>query len=77
MEKNKLIELSSDDSKSLITTIKKYTNLFKALYLIDPAAAAEFKKKQEYFYNDKHKDHKHNHENTDGCCSNKLDTKCK
>jgi hypothetical protein len=67
-------ELSKDDTDMLLNIIKKYCNLFKALYLIDPAAAAEFKKKQQYFYSEKHKDHLYNNEG--GCCSNKLDSKC-
>jgi hypothetical protein len=74
---NKNFELSKDDTDMLIKTVKKYCNLFKALYMIDPAAAAEFKKKQEYFYNEKHKDHKDHHHEGGGCCSNKLDNKCK
>jgi hypothetical protein len=67
-------ELRKEEWDELIKMIKNYSNLFKAMYLLDPAAAAEFRKKQEFYHNQKHSDHK---EHSSNCCSNKLDKKCK
>jgi hypothetical protein len=67
-------ELNNEEWEKLIITIKNYTNLFKALYLLDPAAAADFRKKQEYYHNLKHTDHA---EHSTNCCASNLDKKCK
>ncbi len=69
-------EINEKHYKSLIKVFKKYTNLYKVLYYIDPAKSAEFLKKQEYFYakakkNEKEKVHDHDHH--EGC--NKLERK--
>jgi hypothetical protein len=70
--------LPKEKSEELIAIIKKYTNLFKALYIINPSAAAEFRKKQEQYYQIKHSDHVHHKgdmQSSNSCCSNKLDSK--
>lgn len=65
MEKN---TLDPEEYNKLVNIIKKYTNLFKALYHVNPAAASEFKRKQEA-YHAKHTDgHKHSPNTSGGCC---------
>jgi hypothetical protein len=79
MENNKYI-LAKDLSKNLIKILKIYANLFKVMHMIDPALASEFKKKQDSYYKEKHKnkEHKHNHkENQVSCCEGKLNNKSK
>src|ERR1700735_5496500 len=79
---NKELEIDLNKKNDLIKIIKRYSNLFKSLYYIDQAIAAEFKKKQEIFFNEKHKNrtHKHKHEDKNDeksshSCCNKLDNK--
>jgi len=64
-------KLEKEDYLSLVKVIKKYSNLFKVLYQLDPAIASEFKKKQEAFYDNSH-NHEHNHNNENerqsSCC---------
>ena len=70
--------LTQNKTDELITIIKKYCNLFKAFHMYDPALANEFRKKQEFFYNEKHKlkEFKHNHKKEDNnCCTNKMNHK--
>jgi hypothetical protein len=67
-------ELNDEEWNELIKTIKNYTNLFKALSILDPKAAEEFRKKQEFYHNQLHTEHK---EHSSNCCANKLDKKCK
>jgi hypothetical protein len=77
--------LEKNNSEELISTIKKYVNLFKALHHIDPSLAAEFKKKQDHFHLIKHenkkKDPSHFHSDsagsTGGCCNSKINNKSK
>jgi hypothetical protein len=64
--------LEKTSFNNLTTIIRKYTNLFKALYLIDPSIAAEFKKKQEHFHKIEHGEH-----SGGGCCDSKLNCKSK
>jgi hypothetical protein len=71
-------EITEKQYKSLIKVFKKYTNLYKILYYIDPAKSAEFLKKQEYYFtkankNEKEKVHNHDHDHHEGC--NKLERK--
>ncbi len=53
MEENKIL-MNKVQSDELIKLIKKYVNLFKGLHTVDPALAAEFKKKQDFYFNQKH-----------------------
>lgn len=68
----KTFTLDKTSFVNLTTIIKKYINLFKALYLIDPSIAAEFKKKQEHFHKVEHGEH-----SVGGCCDTKLNSKSK
>ena len=92
MENNKkfgkdgLIDIDKTYIDQLIVNIKKYVNLFKALHHIDPAIAAEFKRKQDHFHSIKHreknekKEKKHQHETGEtstGCCGSKINSKSK
>lgn len=73
MERNH--EVDKEEYKEIVKSIKKYTNLFKALYQIDQAVAGEFKKKNEFYFNEKHKNKKeHTH---GGCCGEKFNNKSK
>lgn len=76
MEKLKVIELNNEDKKQLIKTIKKYSNMFKALMQLDPAIASEFRKKQDFYFSEAAKTKGHVHDKTNsGCCSHKIDNK--
>ena len=66
------IELNIEQHNKLMKMIKKYVNLFKTLYLIDPSIASDFRKKQEFYHKLTHPDGK---ENSHSCCANKLDRK--
>ena len=58
-------ELEKEKVKLLKDVLGKYTNYYKALHHINPAAAEDFKNKQEYYYQqlyDKHKHNEHGHE---------------
>jgi hypothetical protein len=52
-------ELDKDKVKLLKGVIGKYTNYYKALHHINPAAAEDFKNKQEYYYQQLHKHNEH------------------
>ena len=54
-------KFEQEDYKSIVSIIKKYANLFKVLYQLDPAIASEFKKKQEAYYEINQKSHTHSH----------------
>ena len=63
-------ELDKEKVKQLKDVLAKYTNYYKALHHINPAAAEDFKNKQEYYYqqlhdNHKHKGHEHEHAHHD------------
>lgn len=62
--------LQEEEYKQLKKNLKKYINLFKAVYLFDPSLAAEFKRKNEQCHNTSHKEKMHG-----SCCANKIDTK--
>lgn len=59
-------ELDKDKVKLLKDVLGKYTNYYKALHHINPAAAEDFKNKQEYYYQQLHNKHNghdgHDHE---------------
>lgn len=76
MKEEKTKEINETQYRSLIKVFKKYTNLYKILYYIDPAKSAEFLKKQEFYFSKYNKDKKekhHNHDHHEGC--NKLERK--
>ena len=54
-------ELDKDKVKLLKDVLGKYTNYYKALHHINPAAAEDFKNKQEYYYQQLHKHNEHGH----------------
>ncbi len=66
------IELNNQEYNKLLKILKKYMNIFKTLYLLDPSIANDFRKKQEYYHKLSHPDGK---ENSHSCCANKLDRK--
>ena len=73
--KNELkYDLNEEEYISLIKVFKKYTNLYKIFYHVDPAKSAEFLKKQEYYHSQNHKCKKEkNHDDHHAC--NKLERK--
>ena len=71
---SQMFDLNEDEYKSLIKIIKKYTNLYKILYFVDPAKSSEFLKKQELYHSQKHSCKKEiKHDDHHGC--NKLQRK--
>jgi len=70
-------KLEQDDYKALAKVIRKYSNLFKVLYQLDPAIASEFKKRQEAFHDESEKNHSHsttdNHTHSSGSCCGSID----
>lgn len=74
-KKNKLSDKDTIDLKKII---KLYSNFYKALYLFDPALSGEFKKKNEFYMNQKFKKKDKNHVHLDSqssCCSRKFNNK--
>ena len=71
--------LNEKQAKELKKTIKKYVNLYKSLHFIDPAIAAEFKKKQEFYFSEVHNSkNKNSHQHMGGgCCGSKINNKSK
>ena len=52
-KKENFQEISEIEYKNLKKIFKKYTNLYKSLYLFDPVLASEFKNKNELYMNEK------------------------
>ena len=67
MEEKSFKRLEEENHKELINILKRYVNLYKSLHMVDPAIAAEFKKKQEAFHKIEN-----SHEHSGNCCESKL-----
>lgn len=79
-KKENFQEISEIEYKNLKKIFKKYTNLYKSLYLFDPVLASEFKNKNELYMNEKFKKVKKDHTHSDSqnsCCSGKITNKSK
>lgn len=77
-KQEELKQLNETEYRELKKIMKKYTNLYKALYLFDPSLSAEFKTKNEFYMNEKLKKSKKSHQHIDSqssCCSGKFNNK--